>query len=362
MYHSLVGKPPFVGDTVFDTLKMHEQKDVSTLFNSGDIDEKLENIVVKGLSKDPKERQSCMEEIVDGLTQIQLSIEDASRTKSGATVSASVETKRSWSKSPGISTVVLCVLALVFIVGILSVSYGFSESSTPALKLNQFDSEYYRKFDFTLEDCLKNALADASKFESQKLPGKAMEVLEKAVRRCKKGNFFPRKLYTDACVKLLAYKLDRPKERDELAEEVVQTAKVQSDYSDQSESFVAFAAKLFVLNDAKGAVKFEKYAQELHKPDGQFFVESNLRLGQYYSSAGEYAKAVEALKESERAERNPKSKEREESRLIELHRAYLNLKRESDARDCFERARKIGKKRLEFGLEFDRYTISCAQG
>jgi TPR repeat protein/tRNA A-37 threonylcarbamoyl transferase component Bud32 len=70
LYEILVGQPPFIGDTVFETMSKHIYDDPPGLPLGGPQGEQLENIFRKCVAKAPESRYQTMEEIKNALLQI----------------------------------------------------------------------------------------------------------------------------------------------------------------------------------------------------------------------------------------------------------------------------------------------------
>jgi len=73
MYEVLAGQPPFLGDTVIDTMQMHMSTPAKLFCEVGsglDVPERLERVVFKALEKKAEERYQSMKELSDALKNV----------------------------------------------------------------------------------------------------------------------------------------------------------------------------------------------------------------------------------------------------------------------------------------------------
>lgn len=71
IYHSLIGEPPFAGETIFDTIKQHRDAPIPSMRKlRAEIPQELDEIVGKLLSKEPEKRYLSMTVVEKILTRI----------------------------------------------------------------------------------------------------------------------------------------------------------------------------------------------------------------------------------------------------------------------------------------------------
>ncbi|MBX9722464.1 MAG: serine/threonine protein kinase, partial [Candidatus Obscuribacterales bacterium] len=178
MYESLSGKPPFSGESVFETMYGHLQRSIpklETISASQELSRSLISTIMQALSKDPEDRQKSMLEFKEQISAA-LQADDIFGAKKKATKSP-VKQKLIWLSVGGL-TVILLVFALC------SPPKTKTDSSTTLKSINppRNESSYY------LRVGRRSVLADIAKLEAQRKFEEALVLAKQGLIEAEKEN------------------------------------------------------------------------------------------------------------------------------------------------------------------------------